>query len=460
MEARRKAILTAIEILTRRQHPPTADERSQAKVALQNLAENYYADIASRQCGRNAAAQLLGDWNASEQLDPGDLNAAARLVVKALEVRPIGAAERSLFASLCLTLSLLDASESEVGNTLSAEPGVAFQDQVAAVAWSKYSIVTDKQVRVKALRQIVEVCRSLTVIDAANFWMPGASLVRWHFLLGIYSLELLDYQTAQKSFETCVARRHRPIESLQWLCLVYYRCGAFEEAEGAYRRLATILKGYKSELLGLTQKFQDREEEYPPAFNWALAANHTAAALAEQGLAEAAGQRWKEGKAMGDEALEALRQFAGGAPEAERAGKMQQVANLGRWLEAAQTLCRGAILLNAGRLSEAAPDPAESKPEEQAGKDLRVARLKQAIACFRGTIEMAFDSTLRADANYRTGVACEALARLDDPNNAAEWRARAEDVLQNAERADRRDEYTVRIQDLRQKLTPGTAGAR
>jgi tetratricopeptide (TPR) repeat protein len=276
---------------------------------------------------------------------------------------------------------------------------------------------------------MIGICREF-VEGAGDGWMD----LPWHFLIGNYSVELRDQQAAQKSYSICFSRRYKPVESLQRLCSVYFRCGAFEQAEGSYRQLINLF-GQGNDLLKLGETFQKRLEDWPPAFNLALAANHTAAALAEQGLVHAAGKRWTEGRDWGQKFLSAA-----------EPGLKTDYAR--RWLGTAQSFCKGLILLNAGKASGFCPDPVD---DTSPPGDTRVAQLQRAIDVFTESIGFAFALAARADANFRIGLACEELARLDTPN-AANWRMRADDVLRNASLADRRGEYDDRIKELRQRL--------
>ena len=179
----------------------------------------------------------------------------------------------------------------------------------------------------------------------------------------------------------------------------------------------------------------------------AFAANHTAAAFAEQGLVEAALDRWNEGKACTQDWLEPISRRS---PEGKTVNDVHKVDE--RFdLKGARSLSRGAILLAAGvdgtDLSKLTP-PFEVSiaPEE---------RLKQAIGAFRDAIRCALDVSVRADAFYRTAVACVELANLET-GNVATWRRRAEDATNRAESSDRRGEYVPRIASLRKSLKPST----
>ena len=478
IETREKSIKKAFEDLAAFQKlgasPAAAGvTQNERENQIRWVEENYRTDIAARLSVSYAAKFRLRGWES-----PEDFKQAHSLVLKALDVRPLGARERNLFAELLFYFMLLERSENEVHNALSIEPDADIQLEFAQISQKVFETVTDKQVRSKAIRRIAEICRRFTATDgteADDFRTDALGAAPWHYSLGMWSFELLDYQTAQKSFETCFARHHRPVESLQWLCLVYFRCGAFEEAERAYSRLNAVLQMEENIFL-LTKNFEDvRPEEGlsgVPAFNWAMAANHTAAAMAEQGLIIAAAKRWKEGKDWGDKLVAPLNpepnveyltdpkykayvKYLDGLKGREVQMDLQYkqyLANLKLILDAAQSLCRGAILLNAGKVGAAVPDPPpEEIPPKSYPGAAQVWHLEKAIELLTEAIAFAADTSIRADANYRIGLACEALARLNGEKSEV-WRSRAEDALENAKKADRRDEYTDRIAELTKKL--------
>jgi hypothetical protein len=211
--------------------------------------------------------------------------------------------------------------------------------------------------------------------------------------------------------------------------------------------------------------------------------------MAEQGLTSEACKRWKMSK-----------KWAGFAQQPDR----QQL------LEAAQYLCQGMILLNAGNSGAPVEDPDPANPADppapsasapiapaasqpdvpkttppaadvaasatdksaavaQGGspgstpsvpavagaspttEDPRVKQLKKAIRCFTISIGYAQDPANRADANFRIGIACDSLAHLDSAN-ADGWKRQGRRALRNAQNADRRDEYKNLIGQLMKKL--------
>jgi lipoprotein NlpI len=416
--------------------------------------ENFRTDIAARMAVSDAAALQSNPW--PNWQSPDDYKQRHGLILNALELRPLGARERSLFAGLLFDFKLLERSEVEMNKALSLQPDGSYQEQFPEIYFQVFLTITDKKVRAKVIRRIWEICGDLTATDGAeteSFRRNPRGTLFWHFMLGVYSFELLEFQTAQKSFEICFARFYKPVESLQRLCLAHFRCGAFEEAERAYTRLSDYLQNSALQaeggILQLTRKSIDIEETLPPAYHRALAANHSAAAMAEQGLVDAAAERWKEGKDWGEKLVTPWCTESG----FEYLNDPKYLNESKRGLNAAQDLCRGAILLNAGKLAAAVTDPMnETAPLQYRYKGTEhVWQLEKAIECFTKTILGAFDTSVRADANYRIGVACEALARLD-PDRAAIWRPRGRDALRIAQFADRRDEYADRIPPLLQML--------
>src|SRR5208282_3719923 len=135
--------------------------------------------------------------------------------------------------------------------------------------------------------------------------------------------------------ETSFYCRYKPFESLAYLCLVHYLFDAFEEAESAYRRLNEFVPTDKPEaMLQLTGELVDLGEEKPPAHWFAWASNHTAAAMAEQGLVFQAIQRWKTARKW----KRTLQASPTGLDKDDE-----------RLFAAGLALCWGAILLSAGR---------------------------------------------------------------------------------------------------------------
>ena len=483
------------------------------------IERSYRTDVAARESLVDATTQFLGIFNKDRfAIRPEEFEQAVGLVSKAMEVGPIEANQRMLLAHFYFLTGLPDQSQEEITNALNIRPDGNFEAGLIRAALRRFHDITDKRIRSEALRRIVAVCKDLADREAYDL----SSRPRldnwgiWHYYLGCFSLDTLDYQTAQRCFATCFDRRQFPIESLQLLCYAFFRCGAFEAGEEAYQNITNLFcqllpPGWqvdssgkpvdpedlleKMTALQTTEDFNDLgkwTEQLAPAWNRAMAANHTAAAMAEQGLTEAASQRWKVSKKWGD--------------------SLARQPDRKLLLQAAQYLCQGVILLNAASsdgpvddpdpanppeppapppppsplavaasqagVSKAAPPAQEGAPgggttapapglrptEEMppaglpanvaaspASEDPRVTQLRKAIRCFTISIGYAADPANRADANFRIGIACDALARLDSANADA-WKGRGRRALRNVVEADRRDEYKERIGPLMKKL--------
>ncbi len=357
----------------------------------------------------------LADDTQPEKLNPDNFGAAPALVVRALEARPTRALERSLMARLYLVLKLPELAEGEMRNALILDPADPdLRALYATAALGMYKTVTDKEVRRQSLRRTVGVFRDLAA--AGDGRLRAEDNVRmdgWaHFNLAKFSYELLDYNTAQKSFQTAAACRYKPLESLASLSLVHFRCGAAEEGEEAYQRLKLLAAETNTATVASAKPEDAFDEDKPPAFLVALSATHTAGAKAALGLTRPAYARWKEGRKL-------QRSLPAGGSKTS--------------LISVQIYCLGLI-----RLSAAAS-------AQQKTKKLI---LRQAIRLFTRTLERAEDPTNRAEAFYQISVACDSLSRADAPN-AHSWRARGLDALQKAENADRRGEYEKAIEKLR-----------
>jgi tetratricopeptide (TPR) repeat protein len=399
----------------------------------------------------------------------------------------MGGLERYNLANLYLLMGLHERANAESLNARMLDKHSELQMQPIGIALATFRTVTDIETRRKAVRHAFNTFRDLANNLTGNIWQLDVRLVPWvYFNLGTMGFELLEFATAQRAFETCISFRYCVHLSLQWLALVHFRCGAFEEAEGAYWRLRRLFpsgpNAGKPPVLsagshtapgtpprgpGDDPNGGDDTNDRPPGadpaamaaelqqhlplidhqLQLAFAANHTAAAFAEQGLVEAALERWNEGKACTRGWLQPVPQQL---PDGKTFNEVQEVDEQHN-LKAARSLSRGAILLAAGvdrtDLSKVKP-PFEvpGTPEE---------RLKQAIRAFRDTVASALEVSIRADAFYRTAVACLELADLET-DNAATWRRRAEDATNRAESSDRRGEYVARIASLRKSLKPST----
>jgi tetratricopeptide (TPR) repeat protein len=488
---------------------------------------SYRTDVAARESLVGATYQFLGIFNkarfaiAQEQFEQ-----LIQLVSKAMEAGPIEANQRMLLAGFYFFTGLPDQSQEEITNALNIRPDANLESWSIDTALRKFHDITDKRTRAEALRRIVAVCKdgadreAYDVNSNARLGIFGI----WHYYLGVFSLDTRDYPTAQRCFATCRDRRQYPIESLQLLCYAHFRCGAFEAAEEAYKSIIDLLcqllppvpktnsqgkplnpekRLRKMKALRSAQEFNALgkwTEQLSPAWNRAMAATHTAAAMAEQGLTAEACRRWKVGRKW---------------------AKIAQQPDRRLFLEAAQYLCQGMILLNAGISAGPVEDPDPLNPPEapsppappapsslaaaspQSGipkatqavqeaaasgaattaalpamqhtlqrvpgeatspatplaavaccpapEDPRVAQLKKAIRCFTIAIGYAQDPANRADSNFRIGIACDSLAHLDAAN-ADSWKRQGRRALRNVEDADRRDEYKNLIGPLMKKL--------
>ncbi len=377
------------------------------------------------------AQRILNDLSTQSQLkktDPDLIENARSVVQKTVDARPTGPLERSLLARLYLLLQMPELAEAEARNALILDPAnpdcqLLFCD----VAWAVISTVTDKHVRSHALARIVGVFAELAATLTDNIRRDRVVGAGWaHYWLAVFSYWRLDYPTAQQGFETSYACGYQPFASLQWLCLVHFRCGAFEESESAYLRLKNLI----AEMKPGDQLPPSCYEETDPRFQQAMAASHSAAAAAEQGLIRLAFERWRESCQL----TKSLRQQKlMGDDDAKNAS-------------AAQLLCHGMIRLSAGLgLAGNKTDAAK-----------RVHALRRAIFLLERTVQRPSVSALRADARYRIAVACAELARLIETQRE-EWLRVAGEQLCDAEAADWRDEYKDRIRKLRVNLTLGGA---
>lgn len=388
------------------------------------LADHYQSDPLARQLSPSVLYRYL-PWLLQQSISEkdgrrDDLLRSIQVIVANLSARPLRDLERFNLANLYRLLRLQDRAAVESKNARTIDPTrEALRVQSIEIAFDMFGTVTDIETRRKALRQAFDTLRELADDATGNMWNLDLNMIPWiHFTLATISFELLDYTTAQKSLEIAVACRYNVPESLQWLALVHFRCGAFEEAEKAYRSLSAYAPADAT----------DGEAKRQRDLQLAATANHTAAALAEQGFVLQALRRWQDGTTLSAQlTLDPL---------------------IARGLGAAQALCKGIILLAAGiARTEASklgvtPFPVPASP---------AAQLKEAIEAFRESIVAAVDVSYRADGFYRTAIACQELAALET-GDAITWRRRAEDALDRAEAADRRGEYVERIPALRKNL--------
>jgi tetratricopeptide (TPR) repeat protein len=389
------------------------------------LTDHYQSDPLARQLSPSVLYRFL-PWLLQQSISQkdgrrDDLLRSIQVIVADLSARPMRDLERFNLANLYRLLRLQDRAAAESKNARTIDPTrEALRVQSIEIALDMFGTVTDIETRRKALRQAFDTLRELADDATGNMWNLDLNMIPWiHFTLATISFELLDYTTAQKSLEIAVACRFNVPESLQWLALVHFRCGAFEEAEKAYRSLSDFVPADAN----------DSDAKRQRDFQLAATANHTAAALAEQGFVTQALQRWQEGTML--------------------SARLTLDPPIARGLGAAQALCKGIILLAAGIARTDAgklgvtpfPVPATSSGQ-----------LKEAIEAFRESIVAGVDVSYRADGFYRTAIACQELITLET-SDATTLRRRAEDALNRAETADRRGEYVDRIAALRKNLT-------
>lgn len=430
------------------------------EAALDWLRQHYDESFWIRELSESVLQSAFQTWPQQTELDLSRLDLTQKLVAKALANAPLGAVQRSRLATIYFLLRMTDLATDEVINALSLEPTNNEVTSLSIIqAWTNIQLVPDKKEQRKWLLQLDEIYGWLANAYSGNIWeMSRENAGMAHHWHGRVNTELLRFRAAQKGLETSFACRYKPIESLQNLCYVHFRAGAFEDAEKCHVRLRLLLRIdgdsrplQRQDLLQVTDEYRKLEEEYPPAFHLALAAFHTAAAMAEQRLVVDAAQRLREGRKW-------ARSLAQLPPD--QAEMLRSVA------AAAFLLCQGAVRLAAGQI--AAPvRPKTSSIADSAEKDgdlgshrvsPRIRHLEQAIDSFTQVIQLAVDRGARADAQFRIAVACEALSGLDSAN-AASWKSNGFDALRCAEAADRRDEYKERIPALRTALEAKAAQA-
>ncbi|MGB6130506.1 MAG: hypothetical protein WBG54_01910 [Acidobacteriaceae bacterium] len=425
--------------------------------ALQWLLAHYADSFSARQLSAAVLQTALTNWEQQTEPSLDRFDALRSLALNALQSAPLGAMQRYWLAITCYLLRLPRLAMSEIGNALSLDPDNSNLLFLAnQVTWQSIQSIPDKAEQQKGLRRIVENYSHLSDRARGDMWtMDRAWVGMACFWLARFNMELLRYPAAQQGLETAVACGYKPIESLQNLCLLHFRTGAFEDGESVYKRMIQMLhigadpgRFRRADLLVVPNPAVPPSEELPPAANLAAASSHTAAAMAEQRLVVEAARRLRDGRRW----ARSLRTVAG-AP----------MDNLRKSLAVAFLLCHGVVRLAAGEIvapiSSAAACSAEKGTENSAKQTARAANftarrmrhLRQAIEMLTRTVEQALDQAVRADAQYRIALACQALATLDAPNAEA-WRSCGLDALRNAESADRRDEYKDRIPPLRTAL--------
>lgn len=422
---------------------------------LQWLLDHYADSFSTRQLSAAVLQTALTNWEQQTEPSLDRFDSLRSLALKALQSAPVGAIQRSWLATIYYLLRLPKLAMSEIGNALSLDPentNLLFLSN--QVTWQSIQSIPDKAEQQKGLRRIVENYSHLAERARGDMWNMSRLYVGMAcFWMARFNAELCRYPAAQQSLETAFACRYKPIESLQVLCYVHFRACAFEDGEAIYRRLNQLLhtdaaadRFRRADLLASPGPSDPRDEDSPPAAHLALSSFHTAAALAEQRLVVHAARRLRDGKRW----ARALSNTAGAAAD----GVQGQIA-------VASLLCHGTVRLAAGQIAAPVVSSGIPSAQDPAAKTDRAARftarrlrhLRQAIEMLTRAIQQGFDQAVRADAQYRIALACQALAALDAPNADA-WRSCGLDALTNAESADRRDEYKDRIPPLRAALQP------
>jgi tetratricopeptide (TPR) repeat protein len=374
---------------------------------LTSMNEDYSRPEVRYLC--SAALRRDEDIPDSNSTDVATKTVIAKLVAKSMEDRPLAALNRMNLANFYLSCSLTDLAKSEISNSLSLAPdSTESMIRLAKSCLNQFQRVTDKTLRRRALIEICRIYRQMAEAREQASPLSPLDVGEIYWFLGTVSFELLDYKTAQQSFWTAYSCGYQPLDAQQWLCLVYFRCGSLEEASRSYGLANDVFRRIEEPTV------DDRR-------TLALAANHTAAALAEHGLVEKARSLWQAGVDMGK--------------DAETDPSLSP-------LKPAQDLCEGAILLAEGT-DLTSPLTVRERRE----------KLKEAIGKLRDAIGSMRDQTVRADGLFRIALACEELARIDR-ENSANWLRHARESLRQAETADRRDEYAVRIKMALARLEP------
>lgn len=419
--------------------------------ALQWLLVHYADSFATRQLSAAVLQAALTNWN--QQTEPDRIDALRSLALCALQNAPVGAMPRSWLATTYYLLHLPRLAMSEIGNALSLEPeNTDLLFLSTQVTWQTIQSIPDKAEQQKGLRRIVDNYSHLSERARGDMWDMSPGYVGMAcFWMARFNAELLRYPAAQQSLETAVACGYKPIESLQILCYIHFRVCAFEDGELVYKRLNRLLhtdagsdRFRRADLLAPPGPSDPREEEWPAASHLALSSYHTAAALAEQRLVVDAARRLRDGNRW----FRALSNSPGST-----------TGNVQGQLTVASLLCRGTVRLAAGQIVapvvsagvSSAQDPAKQKARAAGFTARQIRHLRQAIEMLTRAIQQGFDQAVRADAQYRIALACQALAALD-ASNADAWKSCGLDALANAELADRRDEYKDRIPTLRTAL--------
>jgi tetratricopeptide (TPR) repeat protein len=415
------------------------------ETAIGLLALNHRAEITAGSLRSVLAQRALAGLSAEEGslASPSRLDGVLKMMIAALKQNPNAVSERSLLAQVYLAMGRTEMAAEQLQNAISLDPN---NDQVREVglgiSLKKFPALREPKTRQSALeRMVLDSCNEAA--DAENdVWKIDRSKVgRTRYLLGLFSLELLDFDAMRSSFETAVACRYKPLECLTNLCETHFRCCDPDEGERNYKRLLAFL----NDLFPLYGKGDFRllecsdslkgtfQEQKPPAFWLAWAAIFTATAMAEQGRTCTAA------KARSQTARLWTRQLDLKFKNAQNTDKSITEDDLSD-LHAGISFCLGAIFRSGAHqaLNTAAN---------------RVWFLRQAIRRFNRALELTTGTNgpLRPDALYRKAGACAELAAAD-PANAQQARTLAAEAVTLAQIADLRGEYKSRIEQFIQEL--------
>ena len=418
--------------------------RENLEKAIAWLESNHEMEVATTGLSYGLAGVALKDYEDPRQINPEKRDSALLRVTEALARNPNEGLARSLLVKAYLWLALPGLAGDQLENALSLAPNDQYIRRMAAdVALKILDTVTEPKLRRDALQRIVVYFTDQVAYCGQNVWSLDLEKIHqqrgnlgWaHFWLAFFSFQSsLDFTTAQSGYETAYACSYRPIQSLVKLCELYFRGGAFDEAERTYRRLKKLVPGEaddQSPLLSLTDDLRQLDEQKPPAFGLAWASIHTAAAMAEQGSTRSmAMERYRVARKWRLQLKRALK--------AHPADKQSLTADDLQLLTTRMFLAKGIILLGCTRGLYLAPDS-------------RMRQLRCAANHFTRALQLGTDMSARADALFRKAKAFAELAKLDTEYKK-HWQDCAAETLTLADTADRAGEYKERIEQLRQML--------
>ncbi len=430
-------------------HDKAGDSRgtTNLEAAIELLSLNHRSEITARGLRSLLAGRAFVDLFPEK----GSLASTARLeavvakTIAALKQNPNTGYERSLLARLYLAMGRTEAAAEQQQNALSLDPlNPDIRNVARDISLKQFPALRDPKARKAALERMVLDSRDEAAYAENDVWkIDRLQLGVAHFVLGLFSLELLDFDTMRSSFETAVACRYQPLECLANLCETQFRCCDPDEGERDYNRLLAFLNDLfprygdgDARLLECSSALKETfQAAKPPAFCLAWAAIFTAAARAEQGLTSAAA------KARFRTALLWTRKLKKNYKKNpslynDNSLTADDLTNL----DAGISFCWGAIFRCAARQT---PDLARN----------RVWFLRQAIRRFNRALELTTGTsgTMRSDALYRKAAACAELAEADSAN-AQQAHTLAAEAATLAQIADLRGEYKSRLEKFLQSL--------